>query len=255
MYPDSSNHGGGLRNYSKLKYFLGNSFLRICPNKSIELSKKMKQIFTLFKKDLLLEIRQQYAFYGVLLYVGATIFVLYMAIESPDNRTWIGLFWIIQLFISINAVAKSFLQESRSRMLYYHSIVSPQNFVLAKLLFNSLLMLVMSLLSMVLFSLFLTYPVQKTVAFIGLVFLGGWSLSLVFTFLAAIAAKAQQNAAIMAILGFPIIIPQLLLLMSASSTVFNLKVAVPLTNVLMLFASDVLVILLSLILFPFLWKD
>ena len=57
---------------------------------------------------MLLEIRQQYAFYGVLLYVGATIFVLYMAIESPDNQTWMGLFWIIQLFISINAVAKSF---------------------------------------------------------------------------------------------------------------------------------------------------
>lgn len=214
-----------------------------------------KQILTLFKKDLLLEIRQQYAFYGVLLYVGATIFVLYMAIESPDNRTWIGLFWIIQLFISINAVAKSFLQESRSRMLYYHSIVSPQNFVLAKLLFNSLLMLVMSLLSMLLFSLFLTYPVQKTATFIGLVFLGGWSLSLIFTFLAAIAAKAQQNAAIMAILGFPIIIPQLLLLMKVSSTVFSATAGVPLTNVMMLVASDVLVILLSVILFPFLWKD
>ena len=214
-----------------------------------------KQILTLFKKDLLLEIRQQYAFYGVLLYVGATILVLYMAIESPDNRTWIGLFWIIQLFISINAVAKSFLQESRSRMLYYHSIVSPQNFVLAKLLFNSLLMLVMSLLSMLLFSLFLTYPVQKTATFIGLVFLGGWSLSLIFTFLAAIAAKAQQNAAIMAILGFPIIIPQLLLLMKVSSTVFSATAGVPLTNVMMLVASDVLVILLSVILFPFLWKD
>ena len=118
------------------------------------------------QKDLLLEIRQQYAFYGVLLYVGATIFVLYMAIESPDNQTWIGLFWIIQLFISINAVAKSFLQESRNRMLYYQSIVSPQHFVLAKLLFNSLLMLVMSLLSMILFSLFLTYPVQQTATFI-----------------------------------------------------------------------------------------
>jgi heme exporter protein B len=214
-----------------------------------------KQIFTLFKKDLLLEIRQQYAFYGVLLYVGATIFVLYMAIERPDNNTWIGLFWIIQLFISINAVAKSFLQESRSRMLYYHSIVSPQNFVLAKLLFNSLLMLVMSLLSMALFSLFLTYPVQKTATFIGLVFLGGWSLSLVFTFLAAIAAKAQQNAAIMAILGFPIIIPQLLLLMQVSSMVFKATAAIPLTNVLMLVTSDILVIMLAVILFPFLWKD
>ncbi len=215
----------------------------------------MKQVFTLFKKDLLLEIRQQYAFYGVLLYVGATIFVLYMAIESPDKSTWIGLFWIIQLFISINAVAKSFLQESRGRMLYYQSIASPQQFVLAKLLFNSLLMLVMSLLSAVLFSLFLTYPVQKTAAFIGLVFLGGWSLSLVFTFLAAIAAKAQQNAAIMAILGFPIIIPQLLLLMQVSSKLFKVTDAVPLVNVGILFASDGLVILLAIILFPFLWKD
>jgi len=215
----------------------------------------MKQILTLFKKDVLLEIRQQYAFYGVLLYVGATIFVLYMAIESPDNRTWIGLFWIIQLFISINAVAKSFLQESRNRMLYYHSIASPQNFVLAKLLFNSLLMLVMSALSLLLFSLFLTYPVQKTAAFIGIVFLGAWSLSLVFTFLAAIAAKAQQNAAIMAILGFPIIIPQLLLLLQASSNVFTAKASIPLTTVGMLVASDILVILLAVILFPFLWKD
>jgi heme exporter protein B len=214
-----------------------------------------KQILTLFKKDLLLEIRQQYAFYGVLLYIGATIFVLYMAIESPDNRTWMGLFWIIQLFISINAVAKSFLQESRSRMLYYHSISSPQNFVLAKLLFNSVLMLVMSLLSMVVFSLFLSYPVQKTAVFVGIVLLGGWSLSLVFTFLAAIAAKAQQNAAIMAILGFPIIIPQLLVLMKVSSSVFSAGEPISVASVLILFAFDFMVILLSIILFPFLWKD
>jgi heme exporter protein B len=140
-------------------------------------------------------------------------------------------------------------------MLYYHSISSPQNFVLAKLLFNSLLMLVMSLLSMVVFSLFLSYPVEKTGVFIGIVFLGGWSLSLVFTFLAAIAAKAQQNAAIMAILGFPIIIPQLLVLMKLSSSVFSVSTPLSVVSVLILFAFDVMVILLAIILFPFLWQD
>lgn len=215
----------------------------------------LKQILTLFKKDLLLEIRQQYAFYGVLLYVGATIFVLYMAIENPNTATWNGLFWIIQLFISINAVAKSFLQESRSRMLYYHTIASPQNFVLAKLLFNSVLMLAMSLLSMILFSLFMNFPVERTAAFVGIVFLGGWSLSLVFTFLAAIAAKAQQNAAIMAILGFPIIIPQLLMLMKVSSGVFISTGSLPTITIALLLVSDLLVVLLAIILFPFLWKD
>lgn len=214
-----------------------------------------KQIWTLFKKDLLLEVRQQYAFYGVVLYVGATIFVLFMAIEEPDSRVWNGLFWVIQLFISINAVAKSFLQESRSRMLYYHSIVSPQIFVLAKLLFNSVLMLAMSAISFILFRLFLGLPDVNFAVFIGIVFLGGWCLSLVFTFLAAIAAKAQQNAAIMAILGFPIIIPQLLMLMQITNALFASNTSVPLGNILLLVATNGLVILLSMILYPFLWKD
>jgi hypothetical protein len=43
------------------------------------------QIWALFKKDLLLEVRQQYSFYGVLLYVASTIFVLYLAMGQPDG--------------------------------------------------------------------------------------------------------------------------------------------------------------------------
>ncbi len=203
----------------------------------------------------MLEIRQQYSFYGILLYIGATIFVLFMAIDEPEARVWNGLFWVIQLFISINAVAKSFMQENKSRMLYFYAIASPGDFVLAKLLFNTLLMAVMSLLSLLLFSLFLGNPMEKIGQFLGLVLLGGWSISLVFTFLAAIAAKAQQNAAIMAVLGFPLIIPQLLLLMKLSNAAFAPLLVIPVSTVLLLIALDMMVILLAVILFPYLWKD
>lgn len=215
----------------------------------------LRHIITLFKKDLLLEIRQQYSFYGILLYIGATVFVLFLAIEEPESKVWNGLFWVIQLFICINAVAKSFLQESKSRMLYFYTIASPGDFILSKLLFNSILMLVMSLLSLLLFTLFLGNPIVKAGPFIGLVVLGGWSLSLVFTFLAAIAAKAQQNAAIMAVLGFPIIIPQLLLLMKLSNETFNPILIISFNTVLLLIALDIMIIMLAVILFPFLWKD
>jgi heme exporter protein B len=116
-------------------------------------------------------------------------------------------------------------------------------------------MLLMSFLSILLFSLFLGHPVQKVLPFIGLVLLGGWSLSLVFTFLSAIAAKAQQNAAIMAILGFPIIIPQLMLLMQLANTVFSDKTGIAFSTLLLIVALDVLVVMLAVILFPFLWKD
>lgn len=216
---------------------------------------QIRHIYTLIKKDMLLEVRQQYSFYGILLYIMATIFVLYMTIREPEAKVWNGLFWVIQLFICINAVAKSFLQETRGRMLYFYSIVNPRDFVLAKLVFNSALMLLMSFLSILLFSLFLGNPVQKALPFIGLVLLGGWSLSLVFTFLSAIAAKAQQNAAIMAILGFPIIIPQLMLLMQLSNTVFSDKTGIAFSTLLLIVALDILVVMLAVILFPFLWKD
>lgn len=214
-----------------------------------------RHIYTLIKKDLLLEVRQQYSFYGILLYIIATIFVLYMTIREPEAKVWNGLFWVIQLFICINAVAKSFLQETRGRMLYFYSIVNPRDFILAKLVFNSALMLLMSFLSILLFTLFLGNPVQKALPFIGLVLLGGWSLSLVFTFLSAIAAKAQQNAAIMAILGFPIIIPQLMLLMQLANTVFSDKTGIAFSTLLLIIMLDILIVMLAVILFPFLWKD
>jgi heme exporter protein B len=215
----------------------------------------LRQVLTLLKKDLLLEVRQQYSFYGILLYIGATIFVLFNAVNEPEAKVWNGLFWVIQLFICINAVAKSFLQESKGRMLYFYSISSPVHFVISKLLFNSLLMLLMSMLSLLLFTLFLGNPLEKTLPFIGLVLLGGWSLSLVFSFLAAIAARAQQNAAIMAVLGFPLIIPQLILLMQLSKSAFVPLMVIPFTTILLLVALDILVIVLAVILFPFLWKD
>ena len=213
-------------------------------------------VTALFKKDLLLEIRQQYSFYGILLYVSSTIFVLFLAMGRPEDQVWNGLFWMIQLFVCINAVAKSFLQESRGRMLYFYSIAGPRDFIISKLIFNALLMLIMSLLSLFLFSILMGNPLRSPWQFVGLASLGGVSLSLVFTFLAAIAAKAQQQAALMAILGFPLIIPQLLLLMKISTIAFSSVIQAGLGQMVMLLIGlDFMVIVLSIILFPFLWKD
>jgi heme exporter protein B len=85
---------------------------------------------------------------------------LYCTWQSKNPKAGCGtaLFWVLQLFICINAVAKSFLQESAQRLLYYHTIASPQQFILSKLLFNAVLMLVMSSAGFLLFTLFLGNP-------------------------------------------------------------------------------------------------
>ena len=216
----------------------------------------LNQFTALLKKEFLLETRQQHTLYGVMLYIASTVFVIYLTIDAPDADTWNSLFWITQLFICINAVARSFLQEGRGRMLYFYSIVSPVNFILSKLIFNSLLMCIMSALSLMLFMVLLGNPLTHIFLFFGISCLGGISLSLVFSFLAAIAAKAQQPSAIMAILGFPLIIPQLLLLMKIANIAFSDIVQNGLPQLVgLLVGFDVMIIALAYILFPFLWKD
>ena len=216
----------------------------------------MQKITTLIKKDLLLEVRQQYTLYGVLLYVASTIFVIYLTLGKPEDDVWNAMFWVVQLFVCVNAVAKSFLQDSKGRMLYYYSIAGARDFIISKLAFNTLLMMLMSFLSLLIFILWLDNPLLHFWAFAGISLLGGIGFSLIFTFLAAIAAKAQQQAALMAIMGFPIIIPQLLLLGKVARAAFAPVLQAGLWQmVMLLIALDVLIIILAVILFPFLWKD
>ena len=216
----------------------------------------LKSILTLLKKDMLLEFRQQYTFFGILLYIASTTFVIYLTMGQPDDEVWNGLFWITLLFICINTVARSFLQEGRGRMLYFYTVASPIHFIFSKLIYNSLLMCFMSGLSLLLFTLLLGNPLEHSLLFFGLSCLGGISLSLVFSFLAAIASKAQQPSAIMAILGFPLIIPQLMLLMKIANIAFADIVQNGLPELVgLLCGFDIMIIALSYILFPFLWKE
>ncbi len=218
----------------------------------------VQRIFALLKKDILLELRQKHTFYGILLYIASTVFVLFLSLpDAPASDIWNSFFWVIQLFVCVNTVAKSFLQESRGRMLYFYCIASPVEFIIAKLLFNILLMLLMSTVSLLLFYVFLDYPVADGWRFFGTVLLGGTSISLTFTLMSAIAARAQQNAALIAILGFPLILPQLLSLMKLSKATFGeVFRAGALWQITGLIAGlDAMVIILAIILFPYLWKD
>jgi heme exporter protein B len=192
-----------------------------------------------------------------MLYIASTVFVIYLTMGDPAYDTWNALFWITQLFICINAVAKSFLQEAKGRMLYYYSITSPAIFILSKLTYNIVLMIAMGIINLLLFTAFMGDPTTSFLVFMGIGLLGSIGLGLIFTMLAAIASKAMQQASLMAILGFPLVIPQLLLLARLSKSAFSevFREGVPLQLILLILALDLLIILLSVILYPFLWKD
>jgi heme exporter protein B len=224
----------------------------------------INQTWDLFKKEIVLEWRSKYAFNGVLLYVVSTVFICYISFNLNPGFSgsksypvvWNVLFWIIMLFASVNAIAKSFMQESKSRLLYYYSIASPQAIILSKTIYNILLMSLLSILALLVYLLFFTNTIGDPLFYFLTVLLGSISFSTVFTMISAIASKAGNNGTLMAILSFPVIIPVILLLIRLSKNAMDgIERSFSYSNMGVLLAINVIVIVTALLLFPFLWRD
>ena len=217
----------------------------------------LKEIAALLQKEILLEWRQRYAFGGILLYVVSTVFVCYLSFKNIiDVSSWNALFWIIILFASVNASAKSFLQEAKGRMLYYYTLSSPQAFILSKIIYNAILMLFLSITCLGFYSLFMGNVVENLPLFLLVLSLGSIGISSLLTMVSAIASKANNNFTIMAILAFPIIMPILITIIKLSmNTIDGTDFYYNLKYFSVIFSLDVIVLILAYLLFPYLWKD
>lgn len=217
----------------------------------------VQQVKHLVRKEIVLEWRSKYALNGVLLYVVSTVFVCYLSFLSIDKLTWNTLFWIIMLFASINAIAKSFLQESKGRHLYIYTLVSPTALIIAKTIYNSLLMILLTLIALAFYC--LVFEPHSDID-IGMYFLaailGSLSFSTIFTMVSAIASKTNNGGMLMAILSFPIIIPVLIVLIKfAKNAIDGLDRSVSFDEIGLLALINVMVMTVALLLFPYLWRD
>ena len=218
--------------------------------------KLISQVRFLVKKEILLEWRSKYAFNGILLYVISTVFVCYLSFRSTPPLVWNALFWIILLFAAINAIAKSFIQESKGRLLYYYQLASPQAIIIAKIIYNIFLMMVMATIALLFYSIVFKNTVGDVWLYFLAVLLGAISFSTVFTMISAIAAKASNNGTLMAILSFPVIIPLLILIIKLSKNAMDgLDRSVSFDEIGVLCAINLIVVVISLLLFPYLWRD
>lgn len=211
----------------------------------------------LLGKEFKLELRQRYAISGILLYVISTVFVVYITLgQQIKGAVWAAFFWIIILFASVNAVAKSFVQESPKRQLYYYSLANPSAIILSKMLYNTVLLTIISLLAFGLFSVVLGNPVKDLGLFLQTLLLGSIGFSISFTFISAIASKANQSGTLMAVLSFPVIIPMLMTLMRLTKiSLFLMTDTAYYKDMLILICIDIILGSIAFLLFPFLWRD
>ena len=217
----------------------------------------MKELIYLASKEFRLEWRQKSVIAGIIIYVVSTIFICYITFRQIiDIPTWNALFWIIMLFAAINAVARSFMQESRGLQIYYYTLVNPVTVILSKIVYNAILLTGIAIINYLVYSLFLGNEVTNHLMFfIGLI-LGSIGLASTLTMISAIAARANGTPSLMAILSFPVMIPLILTIIRFSKNAIDgIAWTVNSTYALVLLALIGMVITLSYLLFPYLWRE
>jgi heme exporter protein B len=216
----------------------------------------MRETKQLIKNLLLIEWRERYALNGILLYVFSSIFTVSLSVKVLNIPTWNAVFWILILFSSINAIAKSFIAESKGKMLYFHGIILPGKLILAKSIYSAILNLILSFVALFFYSTILGNPIQNMGFYSIILTLASIGFAFTFTMISAIAQKSGNGNLLMPILSFPIIIPFLLLLIKSSKKAMDgVDVSLIYTDLLLLVAMNILVAALAYILFPFLWKE
>lgn len=217
----------------------------------------LRETLHLIIKELQLELRHPVSLSSVLLFVISGTFIVYLLLSTTiEPMLWNALFWLVALFAAINAASHSFAQEHSYRRLYYYSLASPLAIIISKSLYNSLALAGIFILEFFLFSLLIADVVQLQWTFILIVFLAAIGLAFALTLISALASRTGLNFTLMAILSFPVVLPVLLSVVKLSAFTF---VTYPETgfykHLLALILIDLVIIMLTTVLFPYTWKD
>ena len=230
-----------------------------------------REIGTLFIKELWLEWKQKYAFNGLLLYVLCMVVVISLGftdgievdseivgvnVLSISSKAWNIIYWIIMFFVAINAIAKSFVGEREGNMLYLYSVASPIAIILSKILYNTLLLAFIGLVTWFFYALLGGADIGSPGIFALAVVLGAFAFSANLTLVSAISAKAENRTTLLAVLSFPLIVPLLLNQISVTQKALEgMRWPDVSEEMLLSLGIGVALTIVSVVLFPFVWRD
>lgn len=202
-----------------------------------------------------LEFRQKYAIAGIFLFLAASLFVVFKVFQAITPFSWNALFWILFLFISINALIKSFTQMQSRRFMFYYQLYDPIELAISKIVYNSLLLFVLGSILFLLMSGLSINPIQNLSLFLAGLLLGSIGIGATISFTSLIASKGQQTHVLISVLSMPVIIPTLLLLIKVTALAMGILDDTNfMQDISLLIGINLFSIGLCLILFPYLWR-
>jgi heme exporter protein B len=215
----------------------------------------IRQVQLLFLKEIKSEWKQRHAINGIFIQLIAAIFIAYLTLGTIKVNVWNGLFWIILLLTTIQAVARGFLQESQGKMLYLHQMASPQAIILGKVFYNVFLSFALGIACLLTYSLLLGSEIVQWDTFLITMFLFNAGVAALVGTLSAIAAKAGGNHLLVPVLSFPLLIPLVLVAVRSAKVAVGSMTMSGGKDLWVLLLLDIMLLFLSVLLYKFIWRE
>lgn len=207
-----------------------------------------------------LEWRQGHQIASVGMFALSSVYVAFQAARNDVSAdAWSAMLWMVYLFSGFTAVGRLFDRERSNARRYLQWTVDPLGLMLGKLAHAIFTTTGLSAVVLCGFLLFLGWPTGDT-AKMGIVvfaaWLGGLSMTTTLVFVTAVASQVKAGgSALGAILGLPLLIPQLILATrltvgALQGTPWSLVAEIPLFLTTLCAGTSIM----ACILFPYIWR-
>jgi heme exporter protein B len=166
--------------------------------------------------------------------------------------------WVVIFFGAMSGLSRTFVMEEERGTTLTLQLIAPASAVFfGKLLFNLVLVLGLNIVTVLLYAGFITgFVIRNVPVFLVTILLGSFGFAAAATVIAAIIARANTRGTLYPVLSFPIMLPLLLTVINAtrlaSEGAFFQEAA---GEFQILISYIVVVVVISYMLFEYIWKD
>jgi heme exporter protein B len=176
--------------------------------------------------------------------------------EADKPFLYAVLLWIILVFSALSGLSRSFVKEEEAGTMDVLKLSArPQAVFLGKLFFNLTLLGALQLIIVPAFILLMNYNIKLPGLFTAMIISGGFGLGAGTTIVAAMTAQASARGALFSVLSFPLLLPLMITAIKGCE-----KAAVGMNTpgwpeVRIAIAYTIVMITVSIFLFPLIWEE
>ncbi len=219
-----------------------------------------RRVSAVVAKDVRSEVRNRYAINALVMFVLTAVSAIMFALrsDSPSVETLSGMYWVVVFFSAMSGLSRIFVsEEERGTSLALRLSVSTDVLFAGKLIVNAGLTLLLTASETILYLLaFPSFDLRTPGLFVLIVLLGSTGFAASATILAAIIAKANSRGTLYPVLAFPVLIPLLMTVMSATErSLAGESVSEAWGDLQVLVGYNLIMVAGSFLLFKYVWKD